>query len=909
MYRKQPQPKPLAIAVFAALVSMTALPALAQDAAPAQQKQEEAKTLDTMVVTAQKREEQMQDVPIIVTSLSQQALQDTGVRDIKDLQVLVPGLTVTSTQNEAITTARIRGIGTVGDNAGLESSVGVVIDGVYRPRNSVGFGDLGELERIEVLKGPQGTLFGKNTSAGVINVVTRRPDYELGGGGEATFGNYGALGLSGWFNAPLGEYAAFRLYAAHRDRDGWMDVQTGLGPRTETEDNDQNFRTVRAKLLIEPTDGVDILISADASKRDENCCAAVQLVSGATAPIINGVGGGNAIAIPADPWARVAYSNRSTAQKIDDRGVQAEVNIDLDMFGGSTFTSVTGGRDWDAVNGRDFDFTAADLIYSNPEESESYNRFKTFSQEFRLAGSTDKVDWLVGMFYANEDLEKIETYRVGAGYEPYLSTLVGSSALPQMKAALDPTLAALSAQYMLPVTMSFSPLNPAIFMSQFSGKTYGTTFAGFGALDRYEQNAKTLAVFTNNTWHATDALDVTLGLRYTQEEKSLTSVYDNPNGGQACAASLANPAAGVARLLAARINGLSQLSPAQQAGLIAQLTQGLATSPSGQALVSSVLGRMCLPWTNALHDGRSTDQDRSENEWSGTLKFAYRWNDQAMTYFSAARGYKAGGFNLDRVQSANGLSNGAAGIAPVDDTSFPGEFVDSYELGAKTTWAGGNLLLNGALFHQTYSDFQLNSFLGTSFVVRSIPKVTSQGIDAELLWQATPGLMLQTGLVYADTKYGKNIPGCDFVGPGQTTAACPSVGQLYKLPGAQVSFAPEWSLSASLTYEWDFGNDLEGRFNIGTKWLSEYNTGSDLDLEKMQDSYAVVNARIGIGARDRGWQLELWGVNILDEDYVQVGFDGPLQAPGAPTPGDPSNTYNAFLGAPATYGVTLRFQF
>ena len=91
---------------------------------------------------------------------------------------------------------------------------------------------------------------------------------------------------------------------------------------------------------------------------------------------------------------------------------------------------------------------------------------------------------------------------------------------------------------------------------------------------------------------------------------------------------------------------------------------------------------------------------------------------------------------------------------------------------------------------------------------------------------------------------------------------------------------------------------MEGRFNIGAKWLSEYNTGSDLDAEKMQDAYAVMNARIGIGSRDRKWQLELWGMNILDEDYVQVGFDGPLQAVGSPSPGDPMNTYNAFLGAP-----------
>lgn len=899
MYRKQPQPKPLAVAVMAALISLTALPALAQDA-PAQDKKEEAKTLDALVVTAQKREEATQDVPIVVTTLTQQTLQDTGVRDIKDLQILVPGLTVTSTQNEAITTARIRGIGTVGDNVGLESSVGVVIDGVYRPRNSVGFGDLGELERIEVLKGPQGTLFGKNTSAGVINVVTRNPDLELAGAGEVTFGNYGALGLAGWFNAPLGDYAAFRIYAAHRDRDGWMDVVTGAGPRTEDQDYDQNFRTFRGKLLIAPTDNVEIVVSADSTKRDENCCTAVQLVSGSTAAIINGVGGGNAIAVPADPWARVAYSNRDTTQKMNDRGLQAEVNIDLDALGGATFTSVTGSRDWDAINGRDFDFTAADLIYQNPQEDESFTRFKTFSQEFRLAGSTDKVDWLFGFFYANEDLERNESYRVGAGYEPYLSTLVGSSALPQIKAALDPTLALLSGQFQLPLTMSINTANPATFLSQFSGRAFGTGFAGLGALDKYKQNAKTTALFTNNTWHATEALDVTLGLRYTREKKALDAVYDNPNGGLACASTLANPGAGIARLLAARISNLSQLPAANQQALINQLATALGSSSAGQALVSSVVGRMCLPWSNALHDGRVTEQSRSENEWSGTLKMAYRWNETAMTYFSAARGYKAGGFNLDRVQSSNGLSSGNAGITPVNDTSFPGEFVDSYELGAKTTWAGGNLLLNGALFHQTYTDFQLNSFLGTSFVVRSIPKVTSQGLDAELLWQATPGLMLQTGLVYADTKYGKNIPGADFTAPA---------GQLYKLPGAQMSFAPKWSLSASATYEWDIGSNLEGRFNIGTKWQSEYNTGSDLDAEKQQDAYAVVNARIGIGSRDRTWQLELWGTNILDEDYVQVGFDGPLQAVGAPVAGDPANTYNAFLGAPAMYGMTLRFQF
>ena len=272
-----------------------------------------------------------------------------------------------------------------------------------------------------------------------------------------------------------------------------------------------------------------------------------------------------------------------------------------------------------------------------------------------------------------------------------------------------------------------------------------------------------------------------------------------------------------------------------------------------------------------------------------------------MAYLSGARGYKAGGFNLDRVQSSNGLSSGGAGVLPVLDTSFPGEFVDSYELGAKTTWLDGNLLLNATLFHQEYSDFQLNSFLGTSFVVRSIPEVTSRGIDAEILWQpqSMRGLMLQGGATYAKTEYGDTIPGGDFVEP---------TGALYKLPGAQMSFAPELSLSGAVTYEWDLAEGVLARFNIGAKYMSEFNTGSDLDPEKMQDAYTVVNVRAGIGPSDRSWSVEVWGLNVFDKYYNQVGFDAPLQNL-SPVPNNPLNSFNAFPGSPETYGVTFRKRF
>ena len=860
----QPARALLAVAVFSALASLAAAPAMAQEArtdAPEQR----ATTLSGITVTAQKREEALQDVPIVINVLPEQLLQDTGVRDIKDMQVLVPGLTVTSTQSAAQTTARIRGIGTVGDNAGLESSVGIVIDGVYCSRNSVGFGDLGEVERIEVLKGPQGTVFGKNTSAGVINVITRRPSYTQSAEGEITVGNYGLFGVSGSYNDALGENAAFRVFASKRKRDGVDNVRFGAGPRTEGDDGDQNYHTFRGQLLLEPTDNLSINFVGDFSSREENCCVTVTTHRGPTAAIINALTPGGEGVIPVvDLERRLGYANRPTSQDLKDKGVAMNIDWVSPWANGATLSSVTSMRDWKAINGLDFDYSAADILYRAPDEDESLTQFETFSQELRMTGSSDRVDWMVGLFYSDEDLNRNDSYRFGAAYEPYLSTLVGSQVLAGVAAQLAP----------LGLTVNMA--NPALFLSQVSGRPFGTNYTGLGSLDEHRQNAKSTAIFTNNTFHATDKLDLTVGLRYTHEKKDLHSVYNNPNGSLACGATLANPAARVGGALAQRINGFSSLPPA----LRAQLLGGLVP-----AVAPSIAGFMCLPWANIAHDGRDVTQKRTEKEWSGTFKAAYRWSDDVMTYGSAARGYKAGGFNLDRVQSINGLSSGTQGITPVDDTSFPGEFVDSYELGMKTNWMDGNLLFNAALFYQKYTDFQLNSFLGTSFVVRSIPEVVSQGVEADVMWQTgMPGLTMQGGLTYAQTEYGNDLlPDVDLVA----------------LPGNQMSFAPRWSGNASVTYEWDMGNDLQARFNVGGKYMSKFNTGSDLDPQKMQDGFGLVNARLGLGRQDKRWMVEVWGQNLTNETYKQVGIDAPIQ----------SGSWNAFLGAPRMYGMTLRVRY
>ncbi|EJL33650.1 outer membrane receptor protein [Caulobacter sp. AP07] len=815
----------------------------------AQAQQTDIPTVDSIVVTAQKREQNLQDVPVVVTAIGAKLLQDTGVKDIKDLTILTPGLTVTSTSSEASTTARIRGVGTVGDNPGLESSVGVVIDGVYRPRNGVSFGDLGEMERIEVLKGPQGTLFGKNTSAGVINIVTKEPEFGFGATAEATLGNFNAHGVSASVTGPLfgTETLAARLYVAARERDGYNDVITGKGPSKRDQDADQGFYTVRGQLLFVPDDKSTFKLIGDYTRRDENCCGAVQIRTGPTAGILALVNGGAALATTADPYARVAYSNRGAPSSIEDKGVSLEGKIDT-PFG--ELTSISAIRQWRTDNGQDSDFSTADLVYRN-KDGTNYSEFTTYTQELRLAGQTDKFDWLVGAFLADERLKTEANFLYGNDYEQYLGRLLSRSAA--------------------------NPAGVPNFIAALLGRAPNTSYVGGQGLhDQYKQRATTVALFTNDTWHVTDAFDITAGLRYTSEEKTLNTYQTTSDGGLGCRTALG------------------------RAGAIAGIV--------GAANVGTVIANLCLPWSNPAFNGRGTTQNRSDKEWSGTIKASYRFSPEVFTYASFARGYKGGGYNLDRTQSSDGTQAGTAvalPIVPIFDTSFPAEFVDSYEIGMKNTLFNRSVLLNVTGFYQKYTDFQLNTFLGTSFVVRSIPEVTSQGIDADFLW-FTPvrGLAVQAGLTYADTKYGKQkIPN----DPGNALAL---------LPGNRLSLAPKYSASASLTYEHPVGDSLKARFNIGGKYSSAYNTGSDLFPPKVQKAFTVANARVGIGAADDKWTVELWGQNLFDQEYKQVAFNGTLQGSSGldatHNTYDPTRdtiTYDAFLGAPRTYGMTLRSKF
>ncbi len=829
-------------------------------------------TVDTIVVTAQKRKENLQDVPIVVTVVNRQLLQDSGVRDIKDLSKLTPGLTVTSTSSEAITTARIRGVGTVGDNPGLEPSVGVVVDGVYRPRNGVGFGDIGDIDQIEVLKGPQGSLFGKSTSAGVISITTAEPSFKFGSSAEFTAGNYGAIGGSAEVTGPLiGDQLAGSLYFADRQRDGFYSVNTGQGPRTASTSDDEDFYTIRGQLLYKPDSNLTARLIADYSHRDEICCAAVvksnSLPLNAASPlnaqgIVAGLGGaGGGEAQTPDPYNRVAYQNRSSAQDIVDEGVSLQVDYKIPSMNAS-ITSITAFRNWKLIGGNDLDFSNADLFYAPVGDANS-TQFQDFSQELRFAGSYGKIDYLIGGFYANEYLRDNFEFETGDQFDNYVndlfSTIVVGAPIPSFLHA------------------------PTVFGGTvlFPGFGANAVFpGGNAAVDRYRQRDDDYAIFTNDTYHITSKLDVNVGLRYTIDNKVLNSVNQNTgtNPGQGCAA----------------VDG----------SLLTQIG----------AIPQSLLNTLCLPFFSPAFNNFVNHQSESTSNTSGTVKAVYRWDPQLLTYASYAKGFKAGGFNLDRTGCPNGLSVAQGGNCPTNANAFlnPGiitaltantntffkpEYSDSIEVGAKSTLFDRKLLLNASLFYEKFSNFQYNTFNGLVFVVDSLPVVYSKGVDADFLYRPIRDLNLQGGVTIASTRFSHS--------DGSATSGVLATSEYLGAAGSRLPLAPQYSASISATYTYHLPHEYMMRFNIGTKFNSSYNTGSDEDPRKEQSAYFVTDGRIIFGPQSGRYDLELWAENLADTHYEQVAFDNGFQN----APSNNTGLIDAFLGAPRTFGGTIRAKF
>jgi outer membrane receptor protein involved in Fe transport len=896
-----------------------------------------------IVITATRRNQALSNVPMAVSAVTAQQLQYTGATDIRQLNQVSPSLLVSSTTSEGgAAVARIRGIGTVGDNPGLEGSVGVFIDGVYRARAGMALTDLGPLDRIEVLRGPQGTLFGRNTSAGLISIITAKPRFTPEIDGQLDFGNFNYWRAQASVTGPLSDTIAARLDAVWVKRDGFLkDVVSGRKL------NDRDRWMTRGQVLFQPNADFSFRLIGDYTKRDEECCGAVFLP---THDVVATGGGGVTLApstikaiemglggiINDDPDQRktAITPGRDYNSRVKDWGISGEAVYD---FGGAELTSITAYRYDKYTRGQDADFNNLDILYRDSDGG-SYNQFKTFSEELRLQGNAfnNRLDWLVGGYYANEKLQVADNLSYGNDYDRYANCLVAANfaAATHQAALLTPGSATCFnkplASALLPFVGANAPalaafagvpinLGPPFGVVNFGAPPFnnsgfsniatllghpGLSMNGTGLDDLYNQKADDWALFTHDIISITEQLKLTVGARYTHEKKKLNADFSDSS-------------------LICDIISASPFAALQQLPCV---VPGIPT-PGGAFSISDT---------------------HSENKLSGTVVLSYKPMDRLLTYASYSHGYKAGGFNLDRsalfranAPQTNPPTSGSGAVcvsvvqpgcggalASGTDLEFKAETNDALELGAK--YNGSWIDLNFAVFHQLFRNFQLNTFNGLNFVVENINSckddlngadtdnnpatgactgdtragVRDVGFELEAFTHPMPDLAVNAGVTMANVKYRDNLVGAD---------GKPLTNALFQLPGRQISNAPKWTLTGSAAWTPPIGSGgIHGLMYADVRYMSKFDTGSDLDIEKTQDAFAVVNARVGIEGPDGRWGVELWAQNLFDKTYSQVAFDAPIQGSGTTRGVEagfyPRSTqlYGSFLAEPRTFGVTLR---
>ena len=376
--------------------------------------------LEEIIVTATKRQESLQDVPIAVTAVDAQTLSRAGVKDLRDLPTLAAAFNMNSSQTESQgSTMRIRGVGTTGNNIGLESAVGVFLDGVYLSRPGIALGDLMDVEAIEVLRGPQGTLFGRNTTAGALNIRTRAPNLSqhedfasLGAG------NFDAYNVQAGVSGPLvPERLGYRLSGAVRKHDGFVESTSGA------ESLDRDRWLLRGQLLWSISDTADLRIIADYAEADEHCCdAAVIQESPAVA-----LGSFAAAGLPAHGGVLTSGlkdavedrdSNGSQFENpFEQKGISAELNVDLTDT--MRLTYIGAWRDFRADSVQDSDFVGLDVFSVRAAAAggfDTYDDIRTITHELRIDGSAGPLDWMIGAYYSDEEIEEHQGLGLGTDF-------------------------------------------------------------------------------------------------------------------------------------------------------------------------------------------------------------------------------------------------------------------------------------------------------------------------------------------------------------------------------------------------------------------------------------------------------------------------------------------------------------
>jgi len=820
--------------------------------------QNETNVLEEVIVTAAKREQTLQEIPIAVTVVAAETLERAQVHDIKDLQSLVPSLRVTQLQLTGNTNFVIRGFGNGANNAGIEPSVGVFIDGVYRSRSASALADLPNLERIEVLRGPQSTLFGKNASAGVINVITAKPDMDdFGGSASLTIGDFSQLIAKADVSGPISDNVAFSLSGSMNQRDGYFtDLSNGA------EYNEHDRWGLRGQLLVQPSDKLELRFIADIEEMDEACCGVANLVNGPTGGIVQLIGGQ---ILPEAPFARAQYFDFAPVNEIENSGISMQADYD---FGTATLTSITAARSQSKFENADVDFTSARLI--NPNSSDT--GIDTFTQEIRLTSTGEgAVDWMIGGFYFDEDVEIDNILTYGQDFRNYADvlTVVLSGGTP----GVDP-----------------SPLG---FLEPALGLPSGTFFApGQGRFEKYGQDNQAISVFGQLDFHMMDdRLTLTLGANYTEDEKDtfadmiVTDVFSSLDFVQIGTGLIFSALTGLPPTPA---NFALVPTAAGAAVALSTVPCSAMTGPACNSLLALQPLQFMPPFLNfpnSIESGHSKDDDVT---W--TARLAFDVTDNVNVYLGAATGFKATSWNLSRdsrpfAADMNAINSAGLGLPNLNaSTRFAGpEEATVYEVGLKARFDRASI--NIAVFDQEIKGFQSNLFLGTGFFLINAGVQSTSGVELELNVAATDSLQLSFSGTWLDPKYD-SFPVAEGVnGPED-------------LSGTKVPGVSELSMNLSAVYSFEFGDSASGFVRAEYIFDDEVPIVENVPASIASREVGTFNASIGI-AWENGYEALLWGRNINNDDYLLRAFPSVAQA----------GSYSGYPNEPRTYGVTITRRF
>jgi outer membrane receptor protein involved in Fe transport len=826
---------------------------------------------EEMLVYAQKRAQTILEVPVSVASYGEDLLVQAQVRNLGDLQQVAPSLVFNSSTGATQSIMTIRGIGTAGQNSGLEQSVGVFIDGVYRGRPGSALSDFVDIESVEVLRGPQGTLFGRNTSAGVISVRTRKPSYEFGGNLSFSAGDIGYRQLKASVTGPLIEGTlAYRLSATWQERDGLVEDDV-----TGDEYHNKDRSTVRAQLLWDFDDDTSLQISVDYTETDESCCIASPVFYGSagTTLFIGGPGlgainpafsnfgifaalqdgtpgvytapeftfnGGGLSTYPDPGRYKVSASPGIGADdSFIDGGISAEFQTSLNQS--MDLTAIAAHRIFETAPFNDVDQTSADIWNAGRGQDIEENSF-----ELRLSYSQEKLDWTVGFYYFDQAIDARGDFAWGADASNYLAQ-VGIARLAGLAAAGVPGSVG---DILLTGLVGVDSNGPGGAANP--GNWFPSAgLAGTGYHEDIEYKAESVAAFGQATWHLTDALSFSFGVRYSEEEKEAD--YE-----------------------------VTSTDPYSQINL-------LDISP---ALFYALRPLQLHPPVGATSD--SYDDDNV----SFATSLNYELSKTLSVYGRYAQGYKAGGLNL------NGGIGQAPGnpVADLTNNRFDAEETESFEIGVKSYLLDRTLQLNATVFYQTVEDFQANSFDGVGFTLKNAGEIDGRGLELDYTWTPTENWVLTGGLVLQDIEYGEFEDGSTTAAQ-QEAAGLPAraLGMVpaQDLTGETPNFVSDITYAGSVTYLHNIDSDLQLRIGTSYRFRSDYTTGQDNDDYTENDDYWIFNANITLAGADDAWALELWGKNLTDEEVINIGFDTPLQ----------TGSFSAFMEEPMTWGVTGRMKF